>query len=296
MNKIMTIKHLVISGGGPIMIQILSAIQELEKNKILNINDIESIYGTSAGAIIGIIIALKFEWEIINDYIIKRPWQDVFPIKVQNILEAYTKKGIFDIKTIEKCFKPLFDAKDISLDINLKDFYELTKIDLHLFTFEINEYKIYDISHKSHPDLSVMKAIQMTSSIPILMTPLCIDNKCFIDGGVACNYPLNFCIESDKDENEILGFKNKYLENNSIINEETTLLDYLLNFLFKAIFSINTKYIQPSIKNEIIFDASYLSLEVLKNTFSKIEVRKELFEKGRETAIQFIDSLQNSSL
>ena len=125
----MTIKHLVISGGGPIMIQILSAIQELEEKKFLDTKNIESIYGTSAGAIIAVLIALKFDWETINDYIIKRPWQDVFPVKIQNILDAYTKKGIFDFKTIEKCFKPLFDAKDIPLDISLNDFYELSKID-----------------------------------------------------------------------------------------------------------------------------------------------------------------------
>jgi hypothetical protein len=50
----MTIKHLVISGGGPIMIQILGAIQHLETNKIVDMKNIESIYGTSAGAIVGV--------------------------------------------------------------------------------------------------------------------------------------------------------------------------------------------------------------------------------------------------
>jgi predicted acylesterase/phospholipase RssA len=91
----MTIKHLVFSGGGPIMIQNLSAIQELERKEYLNMKNIESIYGTSAGAIIGLMLSLKFDWDTLNDYIIKRPWQDVFPIKIQNILDAYTKKGIF---------------------------------------------------------------------------------------------------------------------------------------------------------------------------------------------------------
>ena len=33
----MTIKHLVISGGGPIMIQVLGAIQHLEKNEFLEL-------------------------------------------------------------------------------------------------------------------------------------------------------------------------------------------------------------------------------------------------------------------
>ena len=290
----MTIKHLVISGGGPSAIQSLSAIQELEEKNFLDTKNIESIYGTSAGAIVGILICLKFDWETINDYIIKRPWQDVFPIKVQNILDAYTKKGIFDIKTIEKCFKPLFDAKNIPIDINLENFYKLTNIELHIFSFEVNQYKIEDISYKNYPNLSLMKAIQMTCALPILVTPVCIDNKCFMDGGVGCNYPLNFCIESGKNSDEILGFKNKYSDEKSFVSTDSTLLDYVLNFLFKAIFNVNNNYIQPNIKNEVICDASYLTFDILKSALSNIEVRQNLFEKGKQSSIKFLESLQNS--
>jgi len=48
----MNIKHLVISGGGPSLLQYLSAIQNLHKNNIIDIKKIESIYGTSAGCVI----------------------------------------------------------------------------------------------------------------------------------------------------------------------------------------------------------------------------------------------------
>jgi predicted acylesterase/phospholipase RssA len=283
----MVIKHLVISGGGPIMIQFIGAIQHLEKNEIVNMNNIESIYGTSAGAIVGVLICLKYDWETINDYIIKRPWHDVFSIKVHNIFDAYTKKGIFDIKTFEKCFKPLLDAKDISMDINLEDFNKLSKIDLHLFSFEINEYQVQDISHLTHPTLSLMTAIQMTCALPILVTPVCIDKKCYIDGGMSCNYPLNYCIESGKNPDEILGFKNKYSDEKEHVNSESTLLDFLLSFLFKAVFSVSTDHIQPQIKNELICNSCYLSFDVLKNTLSNIEVRKTLFNNGTEIAVKF---------
>ena len=292
----MTIKHLVISGGGPIMIQILASIQELERKEYINMKNIETIYGTSAGAIIGVMISLKYDWETINDYIIKRPWQDVFPIKVQNILDAYTKKGIFDIKTVEKCFKPLFDAKDIPLDINLQDFYELTKIELHIFSFEVNEYKIHDISYKTYPKLSVMKAIQMTCALPVLVTPVFMDDKCFMDGGVACNYPLNFCIESGKNPDEILGFKNKYSDEKSHINTESTLLDYILNFLFKAIFNVHNNYVQPIIKNQVICDTTFFTFDDLKMTLTSIDVRRELFEKGKQAANKFLDIIQLDKL
>ena len=290
----MTIKHLVISGGGPIMVQVLGAIQHLEQNNFISMKDIETIYGTSSGAIVGILICLKFDWETINDYIIKRPWQDVFPVKVQNIFDAYTKKGVFDIKTVEKCFKPLLDAKDIPMDINLEDFYKFSNIELHFFSFEINDFKIQDISYLTHPKLSLMSAVQMTCGLPLLVTPVCIDDKCYIDGGLSCNYPLNFCIESGKLPDEILGFKNKYnndKNNKNNINDETNLLDFLLGFLFKIILSVNTDHNQPQLKNEIICDAKYLNIEVLRSALSNIEVRRELFKNGTETAANFLSSL-----
>jgi len=289
----MTIKHIVISGGGPIMIEILSSIQELENKKYLNINEIESIYGTSAGAIIGLMISLKFDWETLNNYIIKRPWQEVFFIKIQNILDSYTKKGIFDIKTVEKCFKPLFDAKNIKIDINMEELYNLTKIELHMFSFEINNFKIEDISYKTYPKLPVLTAIQMTCAIPVLLTPVFIENKCFMDGGIACNYPLNYCIESGKCISEILGFKNKYSENITTINTESSLLDYILNFLFKTIFNLNLNSLQPTIENELIIEASYLTIDTMRSALTNIDVRKNLFEKGKQSATNFLEKLQN---
>ena len=289
----MTIKHLVISGGGPIMIQILGAIQHLETNNFINMSEIETIYGTSAGAIVGILICLNFDWETINDYIIKRPWQDLFQINAKSIFDSYSKRGIFDGKIIQKCFKPLFDAKDIKIDITLKEFYDLSKIELHLFSFEINEYKTHDISYLTHPELTLIQAVQMTCGIPLLVSPVCINNKCYIDAGMSCNYPMNYCIESGKKAEEILGFKNKYKTDDEIINEESSLLDFLFNFLFKAVFSLSRLNKQPEIKNELLCDTTKLSFENFKSTLGNIEVRRDLFNVGIENAKTFLSNLEN---
>lgn len=87
-----TIKHLVISGGGPTIIQTLGAIQYLFEHNFIDIDNIQSIYGTSAGALLGTILCLRLEWDDITDYIIKRPWNEVFPINVKSIFDSYTKK------------------------------------------------------------------------------------------------------------------------------------------------------------------------------------------------------------
>jgi predicted acylesterase/phospholipase RssA len=284
----MTIKHLVISGGGPSLIQTLGAIQHLDKNKFIDLNNIETIYGTSAGAIIGSMICMKYDWETINDYVIKRPWHDVFKMNVEKIFEAYTKKGIFDSKTIEKCFKPLLDAKDISMTVTLEEFYKYSKIELHFFTFEINDFKVEDISYLTHPKLSLLTAIQMTSGIPVLITPICVDDKCYIDGGIICNYPLNYCVESGKNVDEILGFKNKYEDTNSRINSESTLLDFIMSFLYNIIYSFSRGIIQPSIKNEVVYKTSHLSIDYLKSTLSSSETRQSLLTSGEEAAAEFL--------
>ena len=288
------IKHIVIAGGGPTLIQTLGAIQYLEKNNCIDLTKIESIYGTSAGAIVSVLLCLKFDWETLNDYIIKRPWHDLFHIKIQSIFDAYTKKGIFDITTIEKCFKPLFDAKDIPLDITLEDFYKLSNIDLHMYSFEINSYKIEDISYITYPKLTLMTAIQMTCSLPLLITPVCFDNKCFIDGGIISNYPLNHCIQSGRNIDNILGFKNKYSDNIISVNNDTTLLDYLFIFIFKALFSLNTDNLQPSIKYEVVCNADYLNINSLKNALSNIDIRKDLLNNGIESAIDFLSKLNTT--
>ena len=284
----MPIKHLVISGGGPTLVQALGAIQHVEQQKFIDLSNIETIYGTSAGAILGTLICLKFDWETINDYIIKRPWHEVFPINVQKIFDAYTKKGIFDSKTVEKIFKPLFSAKDLPLDINLQDFYNYSKIEMHFFAFDINDFKIEDISYKTHPNISVIMALQMTCSLPVLVAPVCIENKCYIDGGIVCNYPLNKCLELYNPD-EILGIKNQYDKNDSNrVDSESTMLDFLMSFVFKMIQNMDTGDKQTVIKNEIICKADFLSIDYLKTALYSMDVRKELFNSGVDFAKEFL--------
>lgn len=285
----MTIKHLVIAGGGPSIFQSLGAMQTLELNKYINKSDIESIYGTSAGAVLGFLISLNYDCETIYDFMIKRPWKDVFNMKIDNILAAYTKKGIFDEKTFEKCFRSLFDAKNIPLDVTLQRYYqEFSKIELHFFTFDINTFSIEDVSYLTHPELRLLTAIQMSCCLPILVSPVFIDNKCYIDGGIVCNYPLKYCIESGKLESEILGFKNEYTKKEVSIEESSTLLEYIINFLYKLIQNMNADNIATLAINEITLEANAMTVETLKNTVNDINVRKQLYEKGEQMAKEHI--------
>jgi predicted acylesterase/phospholipase RssA len=285
----MTIKHLVISGGGPTMIKSLGACQYLEKNNFWKIDNIQTIHGTSAGALVGAMLCLNYDWETINSYIIDRPWNEAFPFNIKSIMDAYTNKGIFGRKATEIVFKSLLLGKDLSLDITLKDFYDYSKIELYMYSFEINHFKMESISYKSYPDLPLLTALQMTSAVPILISPVCVDGKCFIDGAVVSNYPLNYCLDLVSDKNEILGFKNDYgdKKQSNIIDEDSTLLDYIMNFIYKLIFQLNTEDKQVKIENEVLYSAQYLSFEYIKSVLSSSEIRKEFLQSGIQSATDF---------
>jgi predicted patatin/cPLA2 family phospholipase len=168
-----------------------------------------------------------------------------------------------------------------------------------MFSFEVNTFQIEDISYLTHPDISLITAIQMSCALPVLMSPICGDGKCYIDGGVTCNYPLKKCIDSNKNIEEILGFKNQYDDNNNNnknqIDSNSTLLDFITSFLFKLIHSVSSNNsTQTSITYEVITNTDFLTISTLKSALYSIEVREKLYKNGIETAINFISNLENT--
>lgn len=286
----MVFKHLVISGGGPTLIQTLGSMYHLNEMKYIEFDKVETIYATSAGAFISIMLSLKFDWETINDYIINRPWEEVFDINLYSIYESYNKKGIFDNKTFEKCVKPLFDAKNIDINITVKEFYELTKIENHFFTFEINGFEIIDVSYKSFPDYKLLDVLQMTCALPVIISPVCIDGKCFIDGGVYCNYPLFLLLEQNVNPDEILGFKNVYSNYDSNIIKNTSLLDYIIKFICKLIYKLNPNEKTVTITNEVVCNCDLMNFNTLKDAINSQTERMRLFNNGVEVAKSYLEN------
>lgn len=291
----MTIKHLVISGGGPLGLRYLGALEKLEQQEFWKLNDIESIYSTSIGSIVATFICLKYDWNTLNTYIIDRPWHDAFKVNVKQIFDSYYNKGLFDKKLAEIIFKPLLEAKDLSLNITLKEFYDYSKIDLHIFTFELHEFKTVELTHSSFPDLPLLQAITMSSSLPGIFIPTIIDNKCYIDGGVMCNYPLNYCLRDHINKNEILGIRSAYDKEcdnfkNVQVTSESSLLEYVMCITINSM-----NYIRDSVQIDNIDNTlrcyitdNPLTLDTIQEAIKNKDLRREWIQMGEEDAFEFL--------
>ncbi len=318
------LRHLVFSGGGPVLLQILGSLDTIIRTNRIHPQTIQSMWATSSGAIAAVLLCILIHssvpaatvqatwnlaaWETICNYVIDRPWQTVFRVSIHAIFDAYSKKGIYDASTFQTCFAPIFQAHSIPIDISLQDFYDnIAPVDLHMFAFDTNAYELVDISRTSYPDIPVLQALQMTCGIPILISPVFVDTRCFIDGGLSCNCPLTWCLSQlsavglptgkahlreskDETEENVLVFKNSYLApatapaTENIIHSQSTIVEFLLSFLFKSIFRISTEHLQPTIPHEIINRTQHMSLRQMQDAISSAIVRKELFSAGQAAA------------
>ena len=178
----MTIKNIVISGGGPSGIISYGAIKKLHQLGVWKREDLNAVYATSIGGFIGFLIIMDFEWSIIDDYIIDRPWAKAFEILKTDVLEVIYNKGIDGEKMLSICTKPLLTAKDLPLDITLQQLYNKTNVELCLVSVELNSANGISsevISYKNYPDMTLNCALACSSAVPMLFKPIFYNNKCF---------------------------------------------------------------------------------------------------------------------
>jgi len=295
-NTSPTIEHIVISGGCIWGLYEYGALKELHERGLWNMNQVKTIYGTSVGALIGVILALKIDFETIDKYIIERPWNEVFKKHSYNLLETYDNRGVFHKQVIYDFYSPLFKSCDILPTVTMSKFYEKTGIELHIFLTELNAFESVDISYKTHPNWNVIDAVYASCSIPTIFSPIIDGNKCYIDGGFFHNYPLKKCLENVEDRDTILGISigNSVEQDDvkTIITSESTLLDFvsvLLNRVIKNIMFSNED--AGIIKYEMCFFTQITTMDSILKIVSSKEERKTMIESGQKKAVEYYDSL-----
>ena len=283
----MPIKHLVLEGGAYLGISTLGALSFLEKAKFYDIEKIETIYGSSIGAVIGGLLCLKLDWNDLLEYIRDRPWYKILKFSPENLFAIPHNKGIFDISFFNKTFNNLLQSKDLAKDISMKELYEYSNIELHIITTKLNDFSIVDISYKTHPDFNFIQAIYQSSTIPIIFQPKWYESSYYLDGGLLNNYPVDLCIENGGKEDEILGVRYNALKSRNVLTETDSFMDYLLH-LFRKLFSMQRKGIDIDLKHQLIIPCDTINLAECQKLLQDKNLRAKYLEDGEKAADTFL--------
>jgi predicted acylesterase/phospholipase RssA len=292
----MTIKHLVIGGGGPFGLTAFGALKYLHDKEFWNIKNIKSIYATSIGALLAVYLSLKYDYEYINEYLVKRPWEKLFEeIGVENILELYNNKGLINAYSIFlQKYTILFEAKGLRPTVTMKEFYEYSGIEFNFITCDANHFTRNIISHKTHPDLELVIALSMTSAFPLIFTPVIIDDKCYIDGGIFSNYAVNICLEDTGCKHEeILGVKKFQSSdiNDGLITHESSVIDFLEKITLNIFNRINDELVLEQIPYQVVCNMNiFTTYDSWTQVPFSSEHRSNLISYGIKTAEEKYES------
>ena len=298
------IKHIVISGGGPAGFIYYGALRETHKRQIWSLDTIESVHGVSIGGILSVILLLGYDWPTLDDYFIKRPWEQLLNITPDQVFAAFAQKGVFGEKFFKNILDPLFAAKDLSIDVTLQEFFEITGKNLVLYSHNINDvdFNLSAFSHTTHPKMRLLTAVHMTCAIPVAFTPVFHEGGCYIDGGVVANIPVNNSIkvvygDGSVDTDSFLVLRNLPRENfgsETTSPEISTFLTYMNHIIFKLVRFVNRDKEQIVVPNTIWCDVSKVGrMHEWLETISSKKARRRLIRTGVDTVNRFCRTQQN---
>ena len=280
--------NIVINGGGTIFFNAYGALKQANLSGVWSHDSIKSYYVTSAGGMLGIMMALQYSWEELDDFIIKRPWKNVWKFSVMNVFDYYKNRGIYGVELFQDVFGPLLMGKDLELTVTLKEFYEATGKNIYFYSVKLSTFETVEFSHKSHPDMQLLNALHASAALPILFKPAEYAGELYTDGGFLLNYPLAKC---PADPETILGIRNVYMENATNINEMKSVFEYLSYILNMVLDKIQCETdVKP--KYEILLNTGFIDYSSIWSLAQNPAERQALINKGAEDAIASLSSIK----
>ena len=291
------IKHIVISGGGGTGFAFYGALRESNKAGFWNMADIETMHSTSIGTclMMSLPIIQIIGWDAYDDFLIKRPWDQLIEINADTIFKFYSNIGLFDREVIERSMQPLLASVDLSLNTTLQEFYEFSGVEMHWYTTNLDEYRLEDVSYKTHPNWTVVDATYCSAALPLLCRPGNVNGVSYADGGFFCSYPISKCADLVENTDEIFGicknFDNKprgYTKR----TEYENIVDYLSDLVIKTTDGLGPKE-TPEIKHFVRIQDENSSISQVINAFKTPESRSLRINKGVEAWKEFYARLRH---
>lgn len=187
------IHNLVISGGSTKTVSAIGCIQYLEDRNMLT--NVMNYVGTSAGSILCLFLIAGYRArdmiKLLNDEMInKKRFELTFDELLDlNVLNSY---GLDSGENIEAFIRSIVSTRYGKNDITFIELAKLTGKNLVVCVSNLTKQCQEYIDVETHPNMSVVKAVRMSVSLPFVFTPVKYKGSLFVDGAVYEALPVGY--------------------------------------------------------------------------------------------------------
>ena len=283
----MTVEHIVVPGGGPHGIRYLATLLHLRDLGYWALEDIQSMYGTSAGAVMSVVLCLDFDTKTLHDYFVLRPWHTAFTKDVGSPADVILGQGADPLKIISVLIGPLLEAKGLSIDITLAEFHAVTNIDLNMVTSKVQPGQAITMvvmNHISHPELRVIDACARSSALFPFIKCVCEDDCFYLDGALGTATAISLSLQKYPYPSRTLSVS-RVSQQDGVIPATLNSIGTFALILEAALKSMQVAHDHPAIEHEFVTDLPFAtSLSLWLETCTDVSTRSRMFESGKGDA------------
>lgn len=179
----MQIESLQFGGGAHYAAIFLGALHQLLVLEVIDLKKISTFGGSSAGSVIALLLNVGFTPKEVFEESVSIDLEDIFlnDVNIGNLFAnngfCYGKSFVEKVVEIVQKKIPNFDMKT-----TFESLLNMTGFTLVVSGTNLTQKKVVLFSHKSSPKMSVMYAIRLSVSIPLLFRTLEYKNDLYVDG------------------------------------------------------------------------------------------------------------------
>lgn len=260
--------HLAISGGGSSGIKFAGSLKYLEETNQLH--NVTTILGTSIGAVIAVLLSYTTVDIIIDNIKYLQNSVNLDQLDLNLFITEYgllSKKYI--IETVENILKTTFKITPTFLEL-----FKHSKKEVVISSFNLNKEKVVYFNYKTHPNMSILKALSLSINIPFVFEKEVFNDEFYIDAGLVMNN-LSWEYFKNISKNNKLGIYLSLDRTITNISSEINLTEYVSHIL-KIFFK------QCSLLYENTINLTDENIFVLKETNNNLSLSDKLCLPDKE--------------